>query len=72
MLFAATGVVPEIFLNNRLDAQLMRCLGDQIERAELFDLYGYAKDRGIVHKIPGLEDLIRTSRETTQLRKLFT
>jgi hypothetical protein len=64
MLFAATGRVPEIFLNNALNARLMLNLNldSRFERAELFDLYGYAKAHGVVDIIPGLELLIEKCR----------
>jgi len=64
MLFAAIGKVPEIFLDNTLDERLMQNLNlrDPFERAELFDLYGYAKGRGIVDLIPGFEPLVEKCR----------
>ncbi len=64
MLLAATGKVPEIFLDNALDARMIENLDldSRFERAELFDLYGYAKDHGVVDAIPGLEYLVERCR----------
>ena len=64
MLFAATGVVPDIFRNTTLDERMMQNLNleSRFERAELFDLYDYAKDHGIVDTIPGLVHLVEQCR----------
>jgi uncharacterized protein YjbJ (UPF0337 family) len=62
MLLAATGTIPEIFGDMTLDEQLMRNFKPDKYKAELFDLYGYAKDRGIVAIVPGLESFIEQSR----------
>jgi hypothetical protein len=64
MLIAATGRVPEIFVDNTFDANLMRTLDleKRGERAELFDLYSYAKERGLVDAIPGLSQLVEECR----------
>jgi hypothetical protein len=64
MLIAVTGSIPEIFIDNTFNEQMMRDLPlDRIERAELFDLYGYAKDRGLVEAIPGLLWLVEKCRK---------
>jgi hypothetical protein len=65
MLFAATGSVPDIFRDATFDERLMMQnfnLKSRFERAELFDLYHYAKDRGIADTVPGLERLIEQCR----------
>jgi hypothetical protein len=64
MLLAATGSIPDIFRNGTLDECLMQNFKPDKYRAELFDLYGYAKDRGVVDVVPGLERLVEQSRVT--------
>jgi hypothetical protein len=60
MLAAATGKVPEIFVDNTFDRNLMKNLDleNRFERACLFDLYSYAQERGIVDAIPRLSQLV--------------
>jgi hypothetical protein len=62
MLLAATGTIPEIFGDMTLDEQLMRNFKPDKYKAELFDLYGYAKDRGVVAMVPRLERLVEQCR----------
>jgi hypothetical protein len=60
MLVAATGKVPEIFIDRAFDRELMKKLDleNRCERAYLFDLYSYAQERGISAAIPGLSQLV--------------
>lgn len=64
MLVAAIGRVPEIFIDNTFDENLMRNLNieSRFERAELFDLYSFAKERGLVDAIPRLSQLVEECR----------
>jgi 7-cyano-7-deazaguanine synthase in queuosine biosynthesis len=64
MFIAATGKVPDVFLDTTLDEDLMSKLDleDRFERASLFDLYSYAQEQGTVHKIPGLLHLVERCR----------
>jgi hypothetical protein len=63
MFLITTGSVPKIFMDNSFDESLMREMGKKFsERAHLFDIYFYAKDRGLVDRIPGLADLIEQCR----------
>jgi hypothetical protein len=65
MLVAATGKVPEIFVDNKIDANLIKNLdlAHRCERAYLFDLYSYAKERGLVDRIPGLLHVVEKCRD---------
>jgi hypothetical protein len=65
MLLAATGSIPDIFRNRALDERVMQNFKPDKYRAELFDLYGYAKDRGVVDVVPGLKRLVEQSRVTS-------
>jgi hypothetical protein len=63
MLIAATGGIPEIFIDKRFDERMMRSLRlNRRERTHVFNLYGYAKDRGLVEAIPGLVWLVEECR----------
>jgi hypothetical protein len=64
MFIAATGTIPELFIDNSFDEELMLRLGlGGREPTHLFDLYVYAKDRGLVDKIPGLSLLVEKCRQ---------
>lgn len=59
MFLAVTGTLPDIFVDMRLDEELMRKLHlKRNERTHAFDLYFYAKERGILNSIPGLASLV--------------
>ena len=59
MFLAVTGTLPDIFVDMRLDEELMRKLHlKRNERTHAFDLYFYAKERGILDFIPGLASLV--------------
>jgi hypothetical protein len=65
MLLAVTGGVPDIFIDNTLNERLMRSFELQgRERTHLFDLYCYAKERGIIDTIPGLATLVEECRRS--------
>jgi len=64
MLLVTMGSVPEIFVDNTVNENLIEKLdlNNRFERAELFDLYHYAKQRGLEGKVPGLLRLIQECR----------
>jgi hypothetical protein len=63
MFLITTGGIPKIFLDNSFDESLMREMGKKYsDRVHLFDIYFYAKDRGLVDRIPGLGDLVEQCR----------
>jgi hypothetical protein len=69
MLFAVTGAIPDIFIDRTLSERLVRSWAVQAgEITELFDLYWYAQDRGIVDAIPGLEKLVEDCRRNRMPR----
>lgn len=67
MFIAATGNVPDIFVDNTFGERLMAKLdlSNRFERAELFDLYCYAEERGVLSAIPGLTLLVERLRHET-------
>jgi hypothetical protein len=69
MLLAVTGSIPDIFRNRTLDERLMQNFRPDKYRAELFDLYRYAKDRGVVDIVPGLERLVEQRRAAPPANK---
>ncbi|MGB6950128.1 MAG: hypothetical protein WBD84_13175, partial [Methyloceanibacter sp.] len=63
MFLITTGRIPEIFLDTSFGESLMREMGKKYsDRVHLFDIYFYAKDRGLVDMIPGLADLMEQCR----------
>lgn len=63
MFLATTGGVPPIFLDNSFDERLMQVMSDKhADRIYVFDIYFYARDRGVLHRIPGLETLVEQCR----------
>jgi hypothetical protein len=63
MFLVTTGSIPEIFVDDSFDASLMRDMAKKYsDRTHVFDIYFYAKDRGLVDRIPGLADLVEQCR----------
>jgi len=63
MLMVTMGRIPEIFVDNAFNEQMLMNLRlDRLERIEILDLYGYAKDRGALEFIPGLLLLVEEYR----------
>jgi len=63
MFLLTTGAIPDIFIDPRFDGELMQTLNVKgHERTHIFDLYAYAKERGLVATIPGLLDLVQDYR----------
>ena len=64
MFLIATGSIPEIFIDNSFDERLLRkMVHHRVERAELFDLYSYARKHaslGKIHSLVGLVEECRT------------
>jgi len=59
MFLVVTGAVPDIFANKSLDKGLMQSLSVKgHERPHIFDLYFYAKERGLLNTVPGLLELV--------------
>jgi hypothetical protein len=59
MFLVVTGEIPPIFLDNTFDESFMSELVDRRnERVELFDLYFFAKERSLLHRLPALPKLI--------------
>jgi hypothetical protein len=59
MFLAATGAIPEIFIDNSFDESLVRRMARKpSDRASVFDIYFCAQDRGVLDDIPGLAELI--------------
>ena len=71
MFLAATGSVPKLFVDNSFDEALMLKLGlGGREPTQLLDLYAYAKERGVVDKVPGLSHLIdECRRQSASVRR---
>jgi hypothetical protein len=68
MFLIATGGIPEIFIDNSFDERRMRKLiKRRDERADLFEIYFYAKSHGSLGKIPCLVDLIEECRARAHL-----
>jgi hypothetical protein len=66
MFLAATGSIPEIFVDNGFDEALVSRMARQpSDRAHLFDIYHCAQDRGVLNEIPGLARLIEQYRDPT-------
>ncbi len=64
MFLAATDSIPEIFIDNSFDEALVKRMARKpSDRANLFDIYFCAQDRGVLHKIPGLTKLIDRYRD---------
>ena len=65
MFAAATGSVPEIYIDNTFHEDLMKRIElDGRERAHVLDLYCYAKEHGRIDAVPGLMSLVKQCRET--------
>ena len=63
MFLVATGNIPNIFVNNRFDYALIKEIGSKYaHRVHLFDIYHCAKNRGMLDKFPGLENVVEQSR----------
>jgi hypothetical protein len=59
MFLVVTGEIPSIFLDNTFDESLLSKLVDlRNERVELFDLYFFAKERSLLHRLPSLPKVI--------------
>jgi hypothetical protein len=64
MFLAATGSIPEIFIDNSFDEALVRRMARKpSDRAYLFDIYFCAQDRGVLDTIPGLAEVIDRYRD---------
>jgi hypothetical protein len=64
MFAAATGRIPEIFIDNAFNENLLKRIElDGRERAHVLDLYCYAKDHGRIDAVPGLLSLVEQCRE---------
>jgi hypothetical protein len=59
MFLVVTGEIPSIFLDNTFDETFLSKLVDlRNERVELFDLYFFAKERSLLHRLPSLPKVI--------------
>ena len=64
MFVAAIGRVPEIYLDNTFDEDLMKRIElDGRERAHVLDLYNYAREHGRIDAVPGLISLVQQCRQ---------
>ena len=64
MFLATAGYIPEIFLDQAFNQALMESINlDGRERTHILDLYGYAKDKGVVDNVPGLLSLVEQCRQ---------
>ncbi|MGE3528539.1 MAG: hypothetical protein AB7G54_03825 [Methyloceanibacter sp.] len=72
MFLIATGDIPQIFLDNSFDERrLIKLLDRRTERADVFNMYFYAKRHGVLDRIGSLADLVEEGRSRARRRGVF-